>query len=53
MALLFGVPEPRKIAGRPVDWIMLIMEDGGAVPVVVTSWEGRENDVDWMPMVFK
>lgn len=25
------------------------MEDGGAVPVVETSWEGREKDVDWMP----
>jgi hypothetical protein len=29
--------------------MLLIMADGVAVPVVITSWEGRDNSVDWIP----
>lgn len=46
---LLGEPEPRRMAGRPVDWMLDIMDDGGAVPVVVTSWDAREKLVDWIP----
>lgn len=38
------------MAGRPVDWMVLIIEEGAAVPVVLTSWEGREKDVEWIPV---
>ena len=30
--------------------MLLIIADGGAAPVVVTSWAGRENSVDWIPV---
>lgn len=33
--------------------MVLIMDDGAAVPVVVTIWEGREKVVDWMPELEK
>ena len=36
-AALFALPDPRRIAGRPVDWMVEIMVEGGVVPVVVSS----------------
>ena len=36
-AALFGAPEPRKMAVRPVDWIIEMMVEGGVVVVVVRS----------------
>lgn len=48
-AALLAVPVPRRIAGRPVDWMVEIMLEGGVVVVVVRSWVGREKEVDWMP----
>ena len=50
-AALSDRPEPRRMAGRPVDWIVDIMAEGGAVPVVVSIDLGTENDVDWIPKV--
>jgi len=48
-AALFAAPEPRKMAGRPVDWMVDIMAEGGVVPVVVSMEEGSENVVEWIP----
>lgn len=36
-AALFALPEPRRMAGRPVDWIVEIIVEGGIVDVVVRS----------------
>lgn len=47
--ILFAAPDPRKIAGRPVDWIVDIIAEGGVVPVVVSMEVGREKVVEWMP----
>lgn len=48
----FGAPEPRTMAGRPVDWMAVIIDEGAAVPVVVTIWEGMEKEVEWTPINF-
>lgn len=48
-AALLERPEPRRIAGRPVDWMAEIMAEGGVVPVVVSIEVGMENVVDWIP----
>lgn len=48
-AALLERPEPRRIAGRPVDWMVDIMVEGGVVPVVVSMEVGREKDVDCIP----
>ena len=48
-AALSGLPEPRRMAGRPVDWMVDIMVEGGVVPVVVSMEVGMEKDVEWMP----
>lgn len=48
-AALFAAPEPRRMAGRFVDWIAEIMAEGGVVPLIVRSWVGREKVVEWMP----
>ena len=48
-AALLERPEPRRMAGRPVDWMVDIMVEGGVVPVVVSMEEGREKDVDCIP----
>ena len=44
-----GLPEPRRIALRPVDWIAAIILEGGSVLLVVTSFEGMEKLVSSMP----
>ena len=49
-AALLAFPEPRRIAGRPVDWMADIIAEGGVVPVVVRREVGREKKVDWMPV---
>lgn len=36
-AALLAAPEPRKMAARPVDWIVEMMVDGAIVVVVVRS----------------
>ena len=48
-AALFGFPDPRSIAARPVDWIAAMIWEGASVPRTVTSLEGMEKVVDWMP----
>ena len=49
-AALSVLPEPRRMAGRPVDWMVRIMVDGGVVPVVVSMEVGREKVVEWIPI---
>ena len=48
-AALLERPEPRRMAGRPVDWTVDIMAEGGVVPVVVSMEVGIENEVVWIP----
>ncbi len=36
-AALLAVPEPRRMAVRPIDWIVEMMVEGGVVEVVVRS----------------
>lgn len=48
-AALLEAPEPRRMAGRPVDWMVDIIVEGGVVPVVVSMEVGRENVVAWIP----
>ena len=48
--ILSEAPDPRKMAGRPVDWMLDIMAEGGVVPVVVSMDAGIEKEVDWMPV---
>ena len=45
-AALLERPEPRRMAGRPVDWMAEMMVEGGVVPVVVSIEVGIENEVD-------
>lgn len=47
--ILFAAPDPRKMAGRPVNWMAAIMAEGGVVPVVVSMEVGSEKVVEWMP----
>ena len=43
-------PEPRRMAVRWVlNWIVLIMWEGGVVPVIVRSCWGIEKTVLWIP----
>ena len=46
-----GAPLPRRMASRPVDWMAETTEDGGAVPVIATSWEARLASIFVMPAV--
>ena len=48
-ALLFEVPLPRRMAVRPVEWMVERMREGGAEPVVETVWVGREAVMVVMP----
>ena len=48
-AALLTLPEPRRMAVRPVSCIVDIMAEGGVVDVVVRSCFGRENSVCCMP----
>lgn len=48
-AALFLLPEPRRMAVRPVSWIVDIIAEGGVVDVVVRSCCGREKSVSCMP----
>lgn len=52
-AALLEVPEPRRMAGRPVDWMVRIIVDGGVVPIVVSMDLGREKVVEWIPTRIK
>ncbi|KAL9023659.1 MAG: hypothetical protein Q9196_007060, partial [Gyalolechia fulgens] len=45
----FGLPEPRRMASRPVDWMVEIKVEGGEVEVMVTRPEGMEKKVEEMP----
>lgn len=49
-AAVSGAPEPRRMASRPVDWMADIRCEGGDVDVMVTRREGREKDVEDMPV---
>lgn len=44
-----GWPEPRRMASRPVDWMVEMRVEGAAVEVMVTMREGREKFVEEMP----
>lgn len=48
-AALFAFPEPRRMAVRPVSWIVDMIAEGGVVDVVVRSCCGREKSVWCMP----
>ena len=48
--VLFEAPDPRRMAGRPVDWMVDIMVEGGVVPVVVSMDLGIEKLVEVIPM---
>lgn len=47
-----GRPDPRRMASRPVDWMVAMMVEGGAVEVMVTRREGMEKVVEEMPGLF-
>lgn len=44
-----GAPEPRRMAARPVDWIVEIRVEGAVVEVMETRLWGREKVVEVMP----
>ena len=44
----FLAPEPLRIAVRPVSWILVMMVEGGAVPVTVMMLSGMENEREWI-----
>ena len=44
-AAVLGRPDPRRMAVWPVDWMADMIEEGGAVPVMVTIFWGREKDM--------
>lgn len=48
-AALFALPEPRRIAVRPVSWIVDIIAEGGVVDVMIRSCFGREKSVFCTP----
>ena len=50
-AALLAAPEPRRMAVRPVDCIVEMTIEGAAVPLVVTSWDGKEKDVSPIPSI--
>ncbi len=52
-AALLLFPEPRRMAGRPVDWMAEIILEGGAVAFVVRSCLEREKEVCCMPSSFE
>lgn len=52
-AALLGFPEPRRIAGRPVDWMANIISEGDAVDLVVTTCFEIEKEVSCMPSRFE
>ena len=43
------MPLPRRMASRPVDWMVERIWEGGAEPVVVIVWVGREAVMVVMP----
>lgn len=45
-AAVLGLPEPRRMALRPVDWIAAMMAEGGEVPVIVRSLSRIEKVLD-------
>lgn len=48
-AALSALPEPRRMASRPVDSIAETMEEGAALPVTEMSWDFRSAETLWMP----
>lgn len=45
-AAQFDLPLPRRMASRPVDWMVETMVEGGVVPVMWRSWEGRSAETE-------
>ena len=48
-AALSALPEPRRMASRPVDSIAATMLDGATVPVMDIRLSFREAETLWMP----
>ncbi len=48
-AALLAFPEPRRMAGRPVDWMADIISEGDAVDLVVRSCLEIVKEVSCMP----
>lgn len=48
-AALSALPEPRRMASRPVDSIAETMEEGAALPVTEMSWAFRSAETLLMP----
>ena len=48
-AALLALPDPRRIAVRPVSWIVVIIVEGGVVDVVVNICLGREKSISCKP----
>lgn len=46
-----GAPEPRRMASRPVDWMVDIRVEGAVVEVMETREVGMEKVVDVMPVI--
>lgn len=46
---LFEEPLPRRMASRPVDWMVVTMVEGAAVPVMVSVCVAREAAMVVMP----
>lgn len=44
-----GAPEPRRMASRPVDWMVEISVEGALVEVMVMRELGMEKAVEVMP----
>lgn len=44
-----GAPEPRRMASRPVDWMVEIKVEGAVVEVMVMRELGMEKAVEVMP----
>ena len=52
-AALFALPEPRRMAVRPVSWIADMIAEGAVVDLVVRSCFGREKSVSCMPGILE
>ena len=50
-AALSALPEPRRIASRPVSWIAETIAEGAALPVMDISWFLRSAETLEMPDV--
>lgn len=50
-AALSALPEPRRMASRPVSWIAATIAEGAAVPVIFMSWSLSEAETLCIPGV--